>query len=287
MQYYSLSIEWKRGFLTRVLEVRKIRGVPVTLAEIPFSITEGKGFEVWLPTVLEEIGREGEKLHLPCNLLRKTLDHIYRGQVINIVYPADRECPDSLMFVLGIVIQNDLRTMFISYRNPPESIRESIVGRLIIQGIESSAAEKIVDKYVVFRSLNPFSYSISQLTARELSLINSEEFDAVVFHGIEIPRHAVEPSQHIRELYNEMNYLRKRGKLVIRIGAYTNRLSYSLECGVSDALMRFKYSNSKMGEVNYRAFIWRKDKKPYIASSEEISECIDEVIELIKTRLTK
>ncbi|MEM3990095.1 MAG: ATPase domain-containing protein [Desulfurococcaceae archaeon] len=277
----------EEGFLTRVLEVRKIRGVPVTLAEIPFSITEGKGFEVWLPTVLEEIGREGGKLHLPCNLLRKTLDHIHRGQVINIVYPADCECPDSLMFALGIVIQNDLRTMFISYRNPPESIRESIVGRLIIQGIESSAAEKIVDKYVVFRSLNPFSYSISQLTARELSLINSEEFDVVVFHGIEIPRHAVEPSQHIRELYNEMNYLRKRGKLVIRIGAYTNRLSYSLECGVSDALMRFKCLNSKMGEVNYRAFIWRKNKKPYIASSEEISECINEVIELIKTRLTK
>ncbi|MCS7128136.1 MAG: hypothetical protein N3E36_03030 [Sulfolobales archaeon] len=277
----------EEGFLTRVLEVRKIRGAPVTLAEVPFSITEGKGFELWLPTVLEEIGREGEKLHLPCNLLRKTLDHIHRGQVINIVHPADGECLDPLMLVLGTVIQNNLKTIFISYRCPPESIRESIVGKLIIQGIEGSIAEKIVDKYIVFRSINPFSYSISQLTAREISLINSREFDAVVFHGVEIPRHAVGSSQHIRELYNQMNYLRKQGKLVIRIGAYTNKLLYSLECRVSDALIRFKYSNSEIGEVNYRAFIWRKNKKPYITPPEEISECIDEVVELVKTELAK
>ncbi len=275
----------EEGFLTRVLEARKIRGAPVTLAEIPFSITEGKGFEVWLPTVLEEIGREGGKLHLPCNLLKKTLDHMHRGQVVNIVYPADGECIDSLMLALGIVVQNDLRAILISYRYPPESIRESIVGRLVIQGIDGSMAEKIVNKYIVFRGINPFSYSISQLTARELSLINSGDFDAVVFHGVEIPRHAVESSRHIRELYNQMNYFRERGKLVIRIGAYTSRLSYRLECRVSDALIRFRYSNSGMGKVNYRAFIWRRNEKPYIASSEEINECVDEVIELVNTKL--
>ncbi|MEM2590642.1 MAG: ATPase domain-containing protein, partial [Zestosphaera sp.] len=76
----------EEGFLVRTLEIRKARGAPILLAEIPISIREGKGIEVWVPTILDEVVEEGDELELPCSLLRKTLNHIHKGMVINITY---------------------------------------------------------------------------------------------------------------------------------------------------------------------------------------------------------
>jgi len=53
------------GFLVRTLEIRKARGAPILLTEVPFSISEGKGIEVWVPAILEEINEVGKQIEVP------------------------------------------------------------------------------------------------------------------------------------------------------------------------------------------------------------------------------
>ncbi|MEM0347104.1 MAG: ATPase domain-containing protein [Zestosphaera sp.] len=275
----------EEGFLVRTLEIRKARGAPILLAEIPISIREGKGIEVWVPTILDEVVEAGEELELPCSLLRKTLNHIHKGMVINITYPPDSDYIDLAIMLLGLAVKENMKLLFISYKYPPVSIRDALVRSLVNKGFNKDLSERLVKNHVVFKSINPFSYSVSQLVARELTIIEELDPHIVVFHGVEIPRHTTSVSDHIRELYNQMNYLKKLGKIVVRIGAYTDDFSYKLESRVADVIVRFEYEGSE-GNIGFRAYLWRRFKQPYVAISKEMYECIEETVSLIRELTT-
>lgn len=271
----------EEGFLVRTLEIRKVRGAPTLLAEVPFSISEGRGIIVHAPVILDEVTERGEEIELPCNLLRRTLSHIHRGMVINITYPPDSDYVDLVLVLLSIALREGMKLLFLSYKYPPTSMREAVLKHIVKMGLSEDLSKRIVEGSVVFKSINPFSYSVSQLVLRELSLIEELDPDIIVFHGVEIPRHTTSISDHIRELYNQMNYLRKLGKIVVRIGAYTDDLSYKLESRIADVIMRFEYEGSE-GDVNYKAYLWRRFRKPYIATYRELQECVEEAVDLIK-----
>lgn len=271
----------EEGFVVRTLEIRKARGAPVLLAEIPVSISEGKGIEVWVPTILDEVVEVGREIELPCNLLRKTLNHVYRGTVINIVYPPDADYVDLVLVLLSLAVREDMKILFVSYKHPPISMQEALVRSLVKEGFDKGLVERLTKNHIVFKSINPFSYSISQLVLRELSIIEEVNPDVVVFHGVEIPRHTTDISSHIRELYNQMNYLRKAGKIVVRVGAYTDDLSYRLESRIADIIVRFEYEGLE-GSVDYRAYLQGGFRQPYIATNKEIRECLKEVVSFLK-----
>ncbi|MEM1623625.1 MAG: ATPase domain-containing protein [Sulfolobales archaeon] len=275
------------GFLSRIVEVRKVRGVPVNQVELPYSITEGRGFEVWIPPVIEYISEERGEVKLPCEALRRAWGHLHRGMVVNIVYPADSDYRDTLLTILALAVENDMRVLMISYRYPPQPTVESLKHRLRAFGIDEDSVESVVSKYFKVVSLNPFGFSISQLVIRENTVIDSEDPDVVVFHGVEIPRAGVPIARHIRELYNQMNYLKQRGVLVIRMAAYTNRESYSLESRVGEALLRFYYDMSNGSNVRYKAFAYRRNSLPVIISSDELAKCVEESVETVKKHIGK
>jgi len=273
------------GFLVRTLEIRKARGAPILLAEVPFSISEGKGVEVWIPTILEEINEVGKQIGVPCNLLQKTLMHIHKGMVINITYPPDTDYVDLMLVLLGLALKENLKLLLISYKYPPTSTQEALRNKLINKGISRDQVEKLISDYIIFKSINPFSYSVSQLVIRELLMIEKLNPDIIVFHGVEIPRHTTNINTHIRELYNQMNYLKKLGKIIVRIGAYTDNLSYNLESRIADVIIRFWYEGSE-GNVSHKAYIWRRFRYPYIATQEELQECVEEAMNTIRKSFT-
>uniref|UniRef100_A0A7C2Z8J6 KaiC-like domain-containing protein n=1 Tax=Ignisphaera aggregans TaxID=334771 RepID=A0A7C2Z8J6_9CREN len=47
------------GLLARTMEIRKMRGAPITISEFPFTITAKKGIEVFIPPILAEIRKPG------------------------------------------------------------------------------------------------------------------------------------------------------------------------------------------------------------------------------------
>lgn len=278
---FILKQRKEEGFMVRSLEIRKARGAPVLLAEMPISISEGKGIEVWVPPILDEITEEGKQIELHCDLLRRTLNHIHRGIVINIVYPPDTDYVDLILVLLSLAMKENMKILFVSYKYSPNTMREAAVDNLVRRGFDRELSEKLVEKHVVFRSINPFSCSVSQLVMRESSLINELNPDIVVFHSVEIPRQTVSIVDHFRELYNQMNYLKKQGKIIVRIGAYTDDFSYRLESRVADAVMRLEHEISE-GNIGYRAYLWRRFRQPYIATYEELNECVEEVVGHIK-----
>lgn len=270
------------GIISRVLEVRKARGAPLSVVELPFSITEGRGIEVWAPPVLEYVSEERGEVRLPCEALRRVWGHLHRGQVVNVVYPAETDYRDALLPILALALENDMRILVVSYRYPPQSILEPLKYRLVSCGIDAGAVNEVVSRYVRVVSLNPFSYSVSQLTMRENVIIESEDPDIVVFHGVEVPRAGVPLRQHIKELYNQMNYLKHRGVLVIRMGAYTDRADYSLESRLGEVLIRFYYDKGSAGTIKYKAFIYRRNTFPALLSSDELTKCVEESVETIR-----
>ncbi|MEM4848359.1 MAG: ATPase domain-containing protein, partial [Ignisphaera sp.] len=57
--YLKHRIEF--GMLSRIMEVRKVRGAPLTVAEIPFSLNEGEGLKVYIPPKIERVLPSGQK----------------------------------------------------------------------------------------------------------------------------------------------------------------------------------------------------------------------------------
>ena len=275
----------EEGFLVKTLEVRKARGVPVLLAEVPFSISKGRGIEVYVPTILEEVPEGRKRIELPCDLLHRTLNHVHDGMVVNITYPPESDYVDLALLLLSLAIKENMKILFISYKYPPNSIREAILRNLIDRGLDEDLSKRLIENYVVFKSINPFSFNVSQLVIRELSLIKELDPDIVIFHGVEIPRHTTDISYHIRELYNQMNYLKKLGKIVVRVGAYTDDLSYRLESRVADIVVRLEYEGSE-GHLGYKAYLWRRFRKPYVATQKEIDGCIEEAVGIVKELAT-
>ncbi|MEM0015260.1 MAG: ATPase domain-containing protein [Zestosphaera sp.] len=272
-------------FLVRLLEVRKVRGAPASLAEVPFTISGGRGIEVMVPPVLEDVALESGEARVTCDVLRKTLNHLHRGQVVNFVHPPDSDHPELLTLLLSIAVENGMRVLIISYRYTKEVLKESIVRTLTAHGIDSKTAEEIVNRYVVFRGINPFSYNETQLVAKELELVDSADADIVVFHSVCLVRHLTDIAKHVKDLYNQMNYLRNRGKLVARIGAFTDDLTYRLESRVADAVMRFEHEGGNVGKIGYKAFISRRNRKPCIVTQNEMEECFAEAVKSIKAKL--
>lgn len=272
------------GFLLRILEVRKARGASITIAEVPFTITEGRGIEVWTPSILEYVSEDRGEVRIACKELKDAWNHLHRGHLINIVYPADSDYIEIILYILGSAIVNDMKILMVSYKYSPQFLMELLIYKLHRRlGVSIEKAKRIVSERLKAVGINPFAYSVSQLVVREIQLVESEKPDVIVFHGVEIPRAIVPIGKHVEELYNQMNYLKQRGYLVIRLGAYTDPLIYRLESGLADAIMRFKRVGvGENGTMKYKAYIWRRGTAPRILSSDALNRCAAEIEEIIK-----
>ncbi|MET1160753.1 MAG: ATPase domain-containing protein [Thermoprotei archaeon] len=269
--------------IARTLEIRKVRGSPLNIAEIPFSITSGKGIEVYMPKIIEELPREGKELVMPCAALQKALDHIHLGMHIYVTYPPDSRIPTHAILLAGILLTNKLKTLVISYTYPPDTIRSILKIQLMKIGINPNIVDEVLDKYIIFRGFNPFSMSLDTLAMREISLIEEHrDVQAITFHGVELPALILPPNRYLSALYNQLLYFKAEQKLVIRTGAYINSELHAINSALSDAVLRVEVDIRNEGEVYERIHIWRRNRNPYILTNEEIKTCMDEIKERIK-----
>jgi circadian clock protein KaiC len=271
-----LKSEVEEGFLVRKLEVRKARGYNISLAEIPFSITGGRGFEVSVPPVLGEIPAEVGEVELPCEALKQVWGSLRRGFVVDIYHPTDSDFRDLFTFLLATAVANNMRILFLSYRYSPRALTEIALERAEELGIERAVSEKLMKERVVFVSMNPFSRSTTQLAIDELQLVDSVRPDAVVFHGVELLWASTPSERYVREVYNQLNYLKSRGLLVLRVGRCIDEQVYNREAIVADAVMKLSYAPASYGTLKYEAFLWRRGKPAVGVSPEELEECFKE-----------
>lgn len=276
----------KRGLLTRVMEIRKARGAPLIVAEIPFTISRDKGIVAYVPPILAEITSGGGELKLPCKVLGRVLDHVHRGHVIYIECPSNFRPLESVPLLFGIALKNDLKALIVSYRYSPETLLNLFIRAYSICGNCREDLRKIIEKYVVFKALNPFSYSPAEGVAEEIRLVEEYGVDIVMFHGVELPAIAENmSSNYLATLYNQINTLKKMGKLIIRVGSYVNNEMSNMFSSLADIVMKFIPTETGEGEQKYRVYIWRRGRNPYLLKYEDIQECLKEVCEIIKEKL--
>lgn len=268
-------------FLVRFMEIRKARGSSVSLAEVPFSINVGEGIHIWVPPLLSEVSPEREQIDLGCEILRKAWGAIRKGQVINIFYPPDCRHAVTFLPVLLPTLASKLKTLVISYRYSPQAFENAIFTYLSTRGVSEDKIRDLLGKYIKITSINPFSYSTSQLAIKEMEIINSESPDVVVFHGPEIARTASDLKTYTRELFNEINYLKNKGILIVRFIGHIDETTYRLESSMADAVMRLDYEIVN-GKVALTVFLWSKGRDPHTISLSELESCLLEACGNIK-----
>jgi circadian clock protein KaiC len=275
----------EEGFAIRLMEIRKVRGKPIHIAEVPFTMAENKGVKIYVPPILEEIPKQKEEIYLPCRYLNEKIGHVHKDFVVNIFSPPETVYgKEALLLLLSMAIKYNLKILVISYISSPATLRELLTRFLHDYGIEENLAVKILDNYVVLKGINPYAQSLTELASKELELIDQYNPDIVVFHGVHVIKH--DYVKYFRELYNQILYLKYRGIGIVRIGNCVNEERCADEASISDLTFKIERIVKESG-YDFIVKIFRRFRDPQIVSSREIRLCLEEAINDIKNRLEK
>lgn len=266
------------GFMVRLMEIQKLRGNPVNLAQLPYDIVEGEGIVTYIPPLLELLPPESEEIYPPCSVLRDKVDHVHKNFLINIFYPPlSVQGIEALVLVAGMALIHKFNVLVISYVSPPILLKEIVVyGLTKYFGLEKHVAEKLVDKYLKFYAINPFAQTIWQTMSRELQLIESASPDIVVFHGTR--PYAGREEEYVRHLYNEILYLKSKNIGIIRIGSHLNPVICNFEQYIADLNIIVPDSPDKP------IILSRRFQMPVYITIEDYLSCIREMGEIVRRK---
>jgi circadian clock protein KaiC len=275
------------GFATRLIEIRKARGVAINVAETFFSINEDLGIVIHTPPILREIPREDKELRSVCKKLKETVDHYHRGFMINIFYsPGSPPGIEDLLGILAMAVENDLKVLVISYSHPPSVLVDNITNLLRKGGLSDQEVKNLLNRYMTITALNPFGQSLQMLHARELEIIELVEPDVVVFHGVHVSRSITRDyGKYFKELYNQLLYLKSKGVTVFRTGICIDNYHCDVETSIADVTCRYNRVVKESGEVDTKIIVYRRFRDPVLLFGEVLKECVSEWIDAIKSKL--
>jgi hypothetical protein len=279
----------EKNRLVRELVIRKSRGTPLTIAKVPFAITE-RGLKVWAPPSLETIPalNTSKAFKFPCEILQKSIGPIYGGMITYVSYPVDARPYHVMPILMGLSIYNNAKTLIITYTYSPEQILEILVEsflRLVTSDKRLlSLLKKRMGEIFIIKGFNPSAYSVEELYAQEMMLISSTKPDIVVFFGVDALS-KVNRGELLDLLLNQALYLKSTGALTFRLGSYSSEITYAENARISDAVVRFSYG---VGSPGYRGkgglsmYIWITGLDPVVLNYEQISRCRMETMMEIK-----
>jgi circadian clock protein KaiC len=281
---FSMKYKVVRGLLTRYLEIKKARGSPTLITEIPFSIRSVTGLTLYPPVILSEIPPVSkEKLYFPCSLLRGYIGGINKGQSIYVTYPTDMRPREVPYLIFGLIVHNNARALVISYRYPPDYIRKVFTEWIARDyGLPPEATRELFDKHVVVESINPLSVSHTELMAKEMDIIRSIRPDVVMFHGTDVfPLLGIYDRDYATNLFNMLQTLAGMGILVIRDSAYVSDEWHKLGSALARAVLHFDIN--KNGDLV--TYIWRGGSKAITVNEGQLHECLDEIVKEIAKKI--
>ncbi len=275
----------KGGTVIRTLEIRKARGAPLTLAEIPFSIVDYRGIVVHIPPLINELKppRMDIRIKLPCETLNEIVDHLHPGHHVYIVVPPDARSYDYLMLLLAAtILANNLRTLIVSYYWSSEeyltilrNLDKDLTSRYA--NPSNNAIEKLL-QLITIESLNPAAVSLEELYSRELTKIKEREPQLVIFDRVDIVAsiHGIQDfEKYFAYLRNELLYLRQLNILTTRISALVDSYVYHREASIADAVFRIEYRIENAVLKPY-LYVWRCGRRPRIIDPDALNRCIME-----------
>ncbi|MEM1526294.1 MAG: ATPase domain-containing protein [Ignisphaera sp.] len=270
----------ERGLLIRSLEIRKIRGAPLHVAEVPFMIVEGVGLYVQPMEIPLMIPSEATELDVVCSELKKVIRSVRLGEIAYVSYPPDARIVEIGIapVLLAFAIANNLKIMIISFKYSAETFRNIFVEQIINLGIEKDIATKIVDEYVEFIGINPFAVPPGYYPTP--SLQRPVYIDVVVFHGPEARYISMKYRDYITRFFDVITRLKSERKLNITLAARISKKQYNSDTSFSDVVIKIGFTKNGKAYIK----VWRKGGNIYKLTINEIETCYSEVAEKIKTK---
>ncbi|MEM1696148.1 MAG: hypothetical protein QXQ90_06090, partial [Desulfurococcaceae archaeon] len=141
------------------------------------------------------------------------------------------------------------------------------------------------NRYFTIVGINPFAYNIVELAMEELELIDKYKPDLVVFHGVHVSSSRYDPLKYVKELYNQVLYLKSRGILVVRIGSCVDEVYCRSQMSIGDLNLYVAQVTSN-GRPELMVYSYRRFKEPRVFTyGELLSSCLRECIEFIKQKV--
>jgi len=199
-----------------------------------------------------------------------------RGDIVYVTYPPRSGLGRVLSTMyLALVLASESKTLLISYRHSPERWRDSIRQVLGDYGVSREHQEKIIERYLEFKSLNPTSMSLGEIESWVLNSVEESRPDIVVMHGVDafpmLYKHQM--SEYIPLLFNMLLALRGKGVLVVRSGALVGEEGYYLNSVLSDIVIEFKEDTR-----DYSMVVKNREKPPVYISVREVERCLHDCL---------
>lgn len=271
----ELKYEVERGFISRFMYIKKARGTPVKMAELPFTIHDKTGFKVFVPEIPYTISIEPKMYYGVTTLTKKYLEPLMAGSSILISYPPHARATSWVFLVLELALVNELKILSISYIYSPEeqfTLLQKVISRYF--GIDEKIAGEILEKYLIRKALNPYAYSLNELFFQQKTIIDTHKADIIVFHGKDVlhPIISSNPTVYYQLLANMKFNLKRKGKIVVDAMACISEIECSRMASFSDIVFK-TIEPTAPGELA-SIYVWRRTRPPqYIPVTKEfISE---------------
>ena len=261
--YIELEYASDRGFISRLLRIRKARGTSLNQIEIPFIIEKDVGIAMIVPETPRTI-RVSDKLYRGLiEPFHDYLGYIRAGENILVAYPVDSRMPYWVLLLLQLAMVNNLRSLSVSYNEGPYEQKEAAINLLSEHmGVDKDKASEIIDKYIMFESINPYSLSLTDLVLQEMVMIRRYNPDIVLYHGVEAlyPIAINNLANYYQLLANQSLAFKRRGIISIRTMGIISERFYRLMASMADIVIRF--TKIRPREQVVLLHVWRKGKEP-------------------------
>lgn len=216
-----LRHELRNGLLHRRMEIRKLRGSPVEMSELPFTIAPSRGIVVLVPPKLEARGEsEPRRTGFQCSQLDMAMGGVVDGDMILVAGP-NHELPlrNVLMWILRVAREGRRKILIVTYRVNERDIRRLLEDiRLLDQNLGD-----LIDGVEVVH-LSPAMLSPETLFSLELEYAVKQRPDLMVIVGVEALEHLYRHDPLLMERYLgvERSYLKKLNTITFKIAHVTS-----------------------------------------------------------------
>jgi len=266
--------------LVRTMELRKVRGVAISVAEIPFVIREGEGIRVFTPPIMRRsMGPNLSKSYkLRCSVLEDVLDHVHPGMSLSYITPTSAKGPGYLLIpLIDFVLRYGLKIALISYRLTSAELKHYFGEFLKRIGMESLSSE--LWKHVVYaEGINPTTHSLEEVLHKVLDALKRKP-DVMVLHGVENLFIVYgNPQKTYNSLFNIVQHNKTLGVITALLASVVDERIKSMLSNIADIVISEIYeAKGSVGRLHPRTYVWVSGNIPKMLDYEEVLECLEEI----------
>ncbi len=266
--------------LVRTMELRKVRGVAISVAEIPFAIREGEGIRVFTPPIMRRsVGPDLRKSYeLRCTVLKDVLDHIHPGMSLSYLTPTTAKGPGYLLIpLIDSVLRYNLKIALISYRLTSAELRHYFGEFLKKIGMETIGRE-LWRQVVYAEGINPTTHSLEEVLHKVLDALKRKP-DVMVLHGVENLFIVYgNPQKTYNNLFNIIQHNKTLGVLTVLLASMVDERVENMLSNIADVVISETYEiRGSVGRLHPHTYVWASGSVPKILGYDEVLECLEEI----------